>query len=82
MNVLHFHGILEQWCDFFGDEARNAAPYLRHEERHFGMLLAEGDELIDIRTDFFRSPIHRRNTISLPLKTHSLSPNGSPFLIS
>ena len=81
MNVLHFHGILEQWCNFFGDEACNATSYLRYQESQFRMFLGEGDELIDVRTDFFRSPMHRRNTISLTLKPDTLSPNGSPFYI-
>lgn len=61
-------------------EAGDATPYARDEEFQLGMSLGESDEFIDIGPDSLYAPLHRRDSVRLPLQSNALAPYGAKLV--
>ena len=79
MDVLHIDGTGKQRRNLPWREARNAAADACDQEGQFGVLLGEGDELVDVRCDGVHATLHGGNGIALALQTHTLPHNGTEF---
>ena len=75
-------GGFEQRADLGLRETSDATADLRDEERQFGMSLCKRNKLINIGGDGLHPTLHRRDAVALPLKAHSLPPNGAKLAIS
>ena len=77
MNVFYIDGTRKQGRDFPWRKASDAATDARDQEGHFGMLLGEIDELIDIGLDSVHAALHRGDGIALSLQTNALTHDGA-----
>jgi len=73
--------LCKQRGDFIIGESGDAAADASDEERQFGVLLGEPNELIHIRTDGFHAALHRGDGIALTLQAHALTHDGPKLAV-
>ena len=80
VDVRYSHRVLEERGNLLRPESGDAAAYFRDEERQFGMLAGEADEVVHIGFDGVGASVHGRDAVGLSLQACALSPYGSPLL--
>ena len=78
--VIQVDGFCEERGDVVGGEGSDAASYPGYQEGVLRMLGREPDELVHIRPDGVRAPVHGGYSVALSLKADTCAPDGSEVL--
>ena len=78
--VLQVDGFCEERGDVVGGEGSDAASYPGYQKGVLRMLGREPDELVHIRPDGVRAPMHGGYRVALSLKADTSAPDGSEVL--
>ena len=78
--VLQVYGFCEERGDVAGGEGSDAASYPGYQKCVLPVFGREPDELVHIRPDGVRAPVHGGYRVALSLQADTCAPDGSEVL--